>query len=144
MVSGETRGHFYLHSSEIDDLGAARPLQTRVTMTQLLQIQRRLERDRAVQTFLNTLDDAPLELPIRAADLLDGDLYWSNAPLAIIARRVILVLEPDVESLDDATLLEGLRRLRAMGFRMKVRGKAASISALRAGTPRRVSSRPAA
>ena len=78
----------------------------------------------------------PISLTLSAEDLLDGDLYRSQA-FALVAKDVLLLLDDSVETMDVPTLIDCLCDLRAMGFCVAraadVRRKAASTLVARAG-----------
>lgn len=79
---------------------------------------RRRVRDLAVKSFVSAPSDALLFVDVHPSDLMDGDLYSPEPPLARIADRV--VLQVHARGLAMADLSARASVLRFVGFRLAV------------------------
>jgi EAL domain-containing protein (putative c-di-GMP-specific phosphodiesterase class I)/ActR/RegA family two-component response regulator len=79
---------------------------------------RRRVRDLAVKTFVDAPQDALLFIDVRPTDLLDGDLYSPDPPLARIAERVVLQVRARGLVVDDLGARASI--LRFVGFRIAI------------------------
>ena len=79
---------------------------------------RRRVRDLAVKTFVKAPPDALLFVDVHPADLLDGDLYSPEPPLARIAERVVLQVRAVGFSIADLCARASV--LRFIGFRLAI------------------------
>jgi EAL domain-containing protein (putative c-di-GMP-specific phosphodiesterase class I) len=79
---------------------------------------RRRVRDLAVKTFVDAPQDALLFVDVHPSDLLDGDLYSPEPPLARIAERVVLQVHARGLSVDDLCARASV--LRFVGFRLAI------------------------
>jgi len=91
-----------------------------VMATQLDRLEelRRRVRDLAVRAFASAPPDALLFVDIHRSDLLDGDLYSPEPPLARIAERVVLQVR--ARGLAMADLGARASVLRFVGFRIAI------------------------
>ena len=79
---------------------------------------RRRVRDLAVKTFVDAPPDALLFVDVHPSDLLDGDLYSPEPPLARIAERVVLQVRARGLSVEDLCARASV--LRFVGFRLAI------------------------
>jgi EAL domain-containing protein (putative c-di-GMP-specific phosphodiesterase class I)/ActR/RegA family two-component response regulator len=79
---------------------------------------RRRGRDLAVKTFVDAPQDALLFVDVHPTDLLDGDLYSPEPPLARIADRVVLQVRARGLTIDDLCARASV--LRFVGFRLAI------------------------
>jgi EAL domain-containing protein (putative c-di-GMP-specific phosphodiesterase class I)/ActR/RegA family two-component response regulator len=79
---------------------------------------RRRVRDLAVKTFVDAPPDALLFIDVHPSDLLDGDLYSPEPPLARIAERVVLQVRARGLSVEDICARASV--LRFVGFRLAI------------------------
>ena len=79
---------------------------------------RRRVRDLAVRAFADAPQDALLFVDVHPSDLLDGDLYSPEPPLARIAERVVLQVR--ARGLAMADLSARASVLRFVGFRLAI------------------------
>jgi len=79
---------------------------------------RRRVRDLAVKTFVDAPQDALLFVDVHPSDLLDGDLYSPEPPLARIAERVVLQVRARGLSVEDICARASV--LRFVGFRLAI------------------------
>ena len=79
---------------------------------------RRRVRDLAVRAFASAPQDALLFVDVHPSDLLDGDLYSPDPPLARVAERVVLQLR--ARGLGIADLSARASVLRFVGFRLAI------------------------
>ncbi|MDB4944735.1 MAG: Flagellar regulatory protein FleQ [Labilithrix sp.] len=79
---------------------------------------RRRVRDLAVKTFVDAPSDTLLFVDVHPTDLLDGDLYSPEPPLARIAERVVLQVRARGLSIDDLCARASV--LRFVGFRLAI------------------------
>jgi len=79
---------------------------------------RRRVRDLAVKTFVDAPQDALLFIDVHPSDLLDGDLYSPEPPLARIAERVVLQVRARGLSVEDLCARASV--LRFVGFRLAI------------------------
>jgi EAL domain-containing protein (putative c-di-GMP-specific phosphodiesterase class I)/CheY-like chemotaxis protein len=79
---------------------------------------RRRARDIAVKSFVDAPSGSLLFMDVHRSDLVDGDLYASDPPLARIADRVVLQLRASDPAISLADLRARLGVLRFMGYRV--------------------------
>jgi EAL domain-containing protein (putative c-di-GMP-specific phosphodiesterase class I) len=83
-----------------------------------LEALRRRVRDLAVKAFVEAPSDALLFVDVHPSDLLDGDLYSPDPPLARIADRVVLQVRTHGLSIEDLSARASV--LRFVGFRLAI------------------------
>ena len=83
-----------------------------------LQELRRRARDLAVRAFVDAPPDALLFIDVHPSDLLDGDLYSPEPPLARIAERVVLQVRARGIAMADLGARASV--LRFVGFRLAI------------------------
>jgi EAL domain-containing protein (putative c-di-GMP-specific phosphodiesterase class I)/ActR/RegA family two-component response regulator len=83
----------------------------------LEQLRRRV-RDLAVKAFASAPADALLFVDVHPTDLLDGDLYSPEPPLARIADRVVLQVRARGLTMEDLSARASV--LRFVGFRLAI------------------------
>lgn len=83
-----------------------------------LQELRRRARDLAVRAFVSAPPDAVLFVDVHPSDLLDGDLYSPEPPLARIAERVVLQVRARGIAMADLGARASV--LRFVGFRLAI------------------------
>jgi EAL domain-containing protein (putative c-di-GMP-specific phosphodiesterase class I) len=83
-----------------------------------LEFLRRRVRDLAVKAFAQAPQDALLFVDVHPSDLLDGDLYSPEPPLARIADRVVLQVRARGLGIQDLSARASV--LRFVGFRLAV------------------------
>lgn len=81
---------------------------------------RRKARDLAVKAFVGAPSLATLFVDIHPSDLLDGDLFSNDTPLACIADRVVLQIRARGPALDLEDLAARVSVLRFVGFRIAI------------------------
>jgi EAL domain-containing protein (putative c-di-GMP-specific phosphodiesterase class I)/ActR/RegA family two-component response regulator len=79
---------------------------------------RRRVRDLAVKAFVSAPSDALLFVDVHPTDLLDGDLYSPEPPLARIADRVVLQVRARGLAIEDLAARASV--LRFVGFRLAI------------------------
>jgi EAL domain-containing protein (putative c-di-GMP-specific phosphodiesterase class I) len=79
---------------------------------------RRRVRDLAVKAFVAAPPDALLFVDVHPSDLMDGDLYSPDPPLARIAERVVLQVRASGLAIADLSARASV--LRFVGFRLAV------------------------
>lgn len=86
-------------------------------LDRLEQLRRRV-RDLAVKAFASAPNDALLFVDVHPTDLMDGDLYSPDPPLARIADRVVLQVRGRGLAIEDLSARASV--LRFVGFRLAV------------------------
>jgi|GEM_PF-1910839 len=104
--------------SEEDTLTTDAALVVMATRLDRLEELRRRVRDLAVLAFATAPQDALLFVDVHPSDLLDGDLYSPEPPLARIAERVVLQVR--ARGLAMADLSARASVLRFVGFRLAI------------------------
>ena len=104
--------------SEEDSLTTDSALVVMATRLDRLEELRRRVRDLAVREFASAPADALLFVDVHPSDLLDGDLYSPEPPLARIAERVVLQVR--ARGLAMADLSARASVLRFVGFRLAI------------------------
>jgi EAL domain-containing protein (putative c-di-GMP-specific phosphodiesterase class I)/ActR/RegA family two-component response regulator len=104
--------------SEEETLTTDSALVVMATRLDRLEELRRRVRDLAVRAFVNAPPDALLFVDVHPSDLLDGDLYSPEPPLARIADRVVLQVR--ARGLAMADLGARASVLRFVGFRLAI------------------------
>lgn len=84
----------------------------------LIEDLRRRVRDLAVMAFASAPQDALLFVDVHPTDLLDGDLYSPEPPLARIAERVVLQVRGRGLEIEDLSARASV--LRFVGFRLAI------------------------
>jgi EAL domain-containing protein (putative c-di-GMP-specific phosphodiesterase class I) len=85
-----------------------------------LQDLRRRARDLAVKAFADAPPGSLLFVDVHQSDLMDGDLYSSDPPLARIAERVVLQVRGRAASMGIEDLAARASVLRFLGFRIAI------------------------
>jgi EAL domain-containing protein (putative c-di-GMP-specific phosphodiesterase class I) len=104
--------------SEEETLTTDSALVVMATRLDRLEELRRRVRDLAVRAFASAPQDALLFVDVHPSDLLDGDLYSPEPPLARIAERVVLQVR--ARGLAMADLSARASVLRFVGFRLAI------------------------
>jgi EAL domain-containing protein (putative c-di-GMP-specific phosphodiesterase class I)/ActR/RegA family two-component response regulator len=104
--------------SDEDTLATDLALVVMATQLERLQELRQRARDLAVRTFASAPPEALLFVDVHPSDLLDGDLYSPEPPLARIAERV--VLQVHARGIAIADLGARASVLRFVGFRLAI------------------------
>lgn len=85
-----------------------------------LQELRRRVRDQAVKAFVDAPPGALLFVDVHHSDLVDGDLYSPDPPLARIAERIVLQVRATGPALGLSDLPARASVLRFVGFRIAI------------------------
>ena len=104
--------------SDEDTLTTDSALVVMATRLDRLQELRRRARDLAVRAFASAPPNALLFVDVHPSDLLDGDLYSPEPPLARIAERVVLQVRARGIALADLGARASV--LRFVGFRLAI------------------------
>ena len=121
IADGRTKkllGYGSRMSSEEETLSTEAALVVCAEKLGRLEELRRRVRDLAVRTFADAPQDALLFIDVNPTDLLDGDLYSPEPPLARIAERVVLQVRARGLSIDDICARASV--LRFVGFRLAI------------------------